>query len=109
VAAFPVVAVVVPAFLVASAGIIFAIVMIVVVMRHRRHPVKSDEAVKPLGLHFSRMNSQTSNTSEQQQTPADGNGKAIGTGEEQLYNRDSMSLEGNDYVKFKFEGPSDNI
>ena len=106
-----VVAVVVPAFLVASAGIIFAIVVVIVivVMRHRRHPVKSDEAVKPLRLQFSRLNSQTSNTSEQQQTPADGNGRAIGTGEEQLYNRDSMSLEGNDYVKFKFEGPSDII
>ena len=102
-----VVAVVVPAFLVASAGIIFAIVVVIVivVMRHRRHPVKSDEAVKPLRLQFSRLNSQTSNTSEQQQTPTVGNGRVIGTGQD----RDSMSLEGNDYVKFKFEGPSDNI
>ena len=108
-AAFPVVAVVVPAFLVASAGIIFAIVIVIVivivVMRHRRYPVKSDEAVKPLRLQFSRLNSQTSNTSEQQQTPTVGNGRVIGTGQD----RDSMSLEGNDYVKFKFEGPSDNI
>ena len=81
-------AVVVPAFLVASAGIIFAIVIVIVVMTHRRHSVKSDEAVKPLQLHFSRMNSQTSNTSEQQQTPTDGNGKAIGTGQEQSHDRD---------------------
>ena len=86
--AVPVVAVIVIALLVASGAVavIFTlIILLILLLRHGKHLVKSDEVVEP--LQFSRLMSQTSNTSEQQETPADGNGRAIGAGQEQSHDR----------------------
>jgi len=89
VAVFPVVAVIFIALLVASgavAVIFILIILLILLLKYRKRLVKSDEVVKP--LQFSRLMSQTSNTSEQQQTPTDGNGRTIGTGQEKSHDRD---------------------
>jgi len=88
-AVFPVVAVIVIALLVASGAVavIFTlIILLILLLRYHKRLVKSDGVVEP--LQFSRLMSQTSNTSGQQQTLTDGNGKAIGTGQEQSHDRD---------------------
>ena len=105
-AVFPIVAVIVPPLVVASgAVVIITFVILLILLRHRKCLGKCDGVVEP--LRYSRLMSQTSYTSEQQHPPTDGNGRAIGTEQEQSHDRDSVNMEGDNGMDF--DGPTKTI
>jgi len=102
VAVFPIVAVIVPP---SGAVVIITFVILLILLRHRKCLGRSDGVVEP--QRYSRLMSQTSYTSEQQQTPTDGNCRAIGTEQEQSCDRDSVNMEGDNGMEF--DGPTKTI